>query len=46
MQAFMIYLKTRYDIDVIMFILFMFFDHHLIERIWYLHLQISSFGLD
>ena len=45
MQALMIlYLITRYDNAVIIFILFMFFDHHYIERTWYLHFQIGSFG--
>ena len=44
MQALTIYLITRYDIAVIIFIWFMFFDRHYDERTWYLHFQISSFG--
>ena len=44
MQALTIYLITRYDIAVIIFIWIMFFDRHYIEWTWYLHYQISSFG--
>ena len=44
MQALTIYLITRYDIAVIIFIWFMSFDRHYNERTWYLHFQISSFG--
>ena len=44
MQALTKYLITRYDIAVIIFIWFMFFDRHYNERTWYLHFQISSFG--
>ena len=41
MQALTIYLITRYDIAVIIFIWFMFFDSHYNERTWYLHFQIG-----
>ena len=42
MQALTINLITRYDIAVIIFMWFMFFDRHYNERIWYIHFHIVS----